>query len=273
MGVGRIRDERGAEVSPWDAVRGRSRKESGEALSRIVAPILGGLILVVFAIGAVSTAAPIVGVTLAAAVAFALLRPRTGTPARTTPTRSPDAVAAHLHDSVLQTLALIQRSANDPARVSHLARGQERELRDWLAGRDTASAPTTIAGAVRGVAADVEREHPGATIDVVCVGDAPLGRRGEMLVQAAREAMRNAVRHGSPAVRVFSECDGDHTRVFVRDTGPGFDLDDVGEDRRGLRDAIVGRMRHVDGRVTIDSSEHGTEVELHLPPTGTTNGG
>ncbi len=92
-----------------------------------------------------------------------------------------------------------------------------------------------------------------------------MDRHTEMLTQAAREAMRNAARHGSPNVRVFCETDAAGTRVYVRDTGPGLNVDQVPMDRRGIRDAIIGRMEHIDGTVTIDSGEHGTEIELHLP--------
>jgi signal transduction histidine kinase len=178
--------------------------------------------------------------------------------------RTQTEVAAHLHDSVLQTLALIQRSAHDPARVAQLARQQERSLRDWLAGRDGGT-PATVPAALHAIAAEVEQEIAGATIDVVCVGTAAMDRRTEMLTQAAKEAMRNAARHGSPNVRVFCESDHHTVTVYVRDTGPGLRLDSIPTDRRGVRDAIIGRMDHVDGTVSIDSGDHGTEIELRLP--------
>lgn len=172
-------------------------------------------------------------------------------------------VAAHLHDSVLQTLALIGRSANDPARVQQLARQQERSLRAWLAGRDEASA-TSLAGAIRVAAQEVEDEQPGARIEVVAVGDAPLDRLSDALVRAAREAMRNAVRHAGSPVRVFVEVEGTVREVFVRDTGAGFDLAQIAEERRGVRDAIIGRMEHVGGSATIESGADGTEIALRV---------
>lgn len=171
------------------------------------------------------------------------------------------AVAAHLHDSVLQTLALIGRNADDPDRVRQLALQQERSLRDWLAGRDGATADS-LAAAVRLAAQEVEDEQPGARVEVVAVGDAPMDRLSDALVRAAREAMRNAVRHAGSPVRVFVEVDGAVREVFVRDTGEGFDLAAIAEARRGVRDAIIGRMEHVGGTATIDSGPGGTEIAL-----------
>lgn len=170
-------------------------------------------------------------------------------------------VAAHLHDSVLQTLALIGRSADDAARVRQLALQQERGLRDWLAGRDSTTA-TSLAGAIRVAAQEVEDEEPGTRIEVVAVGDAPLDRLSDALVRATREAMRNAVRHAGSPVRVFVEVEGSVREVFVRDTGGGFDLAQIEEERRGVRDAIIGRMEHVGGTATIDSTAEGTEIAL-----------
>lgn len=178
--------------------------------------------------------------------------------------RDEQVVAAHLHDSVLQTLSLIQRNASDPARVAQLARQQERSLRAWLAGRDDAQGDT-LAGAVRLVAQEVEDGQPGAVVEVVAVGDAPLDREADAMVRAAREAMRNAVRHAGSPVRVFVEVEDGARELFVRDTGPGFDLDAVADERRGVRDAIIGRMEHVGGSVTIDSTASGTEIALRLP--------
>ncbi|MDO9357350.1 MAG: hypothetical protein Q7T55_26870 [Solirubrobacteraceae bacterium] len=179
--------------------------------------------------------------------------------------RDEQVVAAHLHDSVLQTLALIQR-ADDPGRMVQLARQQERSLRAWLAGRDDAVA-ASLAEAVRLAAHTVEDEQPGAAIEVVIAGDAPLDAGSDALVLAAREAMRNAVRHGDGTVHVLLEVAGDGAReLFVRDTGSGFDLAGVGEERRGVRDAIMGRMGHAGGTATIDSGPAGTVIALRLPP-------
>ncbi len=178
-------------------------------------------------------------------------------------TRHDAEVAAHLHDSVLQTLALIGRSADDPARVQQLARQQERSLRAWLAGRDEAAA-TSLTGAIRVAAQEVEDEVTGARIEVVAVGDAPLDRLSDALVRAAREAMRNAARHAGSPVRVFVEVEGSVREVFIRDTGSGFELAEIADERRGVRDAIIGRMEHVGGSATIDSGAGGTEIALRV---------
>jgi two-component sensor histidine kinase len=183
----------------------------------------------------------------------------------TTTARDEQVVAAHLHDSVLQTLALIQRSTSDPARVGQLARQQERSLRQWLAGRDDTSA-TTLQGALRAAAQDVEDEEPGAVIEVVIVGGAPLDAPADAMVRAAREAMRNAVRHAGSPVRVFLEVEDARRELFVRDTGSGFDLSTVDDARRGVRDSIIGRMEHVGGTATIDSGPSGTDVILRFDP-------
>jgi signal transduction histidine kinase len=175
-------------------------------------------------------------------------------------------VAAHLHDSVLQTLALVQKRADDPAQVAALARGQERELRAWLSGRrQTAAEPRRLHGALEAAASEIERAH-GAEIDVVAVGDRDLDERGEALVAAAREAMLNAARHGHGTVSVYAESSGDGATVFVRDRGPGFDPAAVPADRRGISESIVGRMARHGGRAVVRAAPgEGTEVELTLP--------
>jgi signal transduction histidine kinase/phage shock protein PspC (stress-responsive transcriptional regulator) len=175
-------------------------------------------------------------------------------------------LAAHLHDSVLQTLALIQRRADSPTDVLRLARSQERELRSWLyARRDDMGVEGTLAGAVEAAAADVEERH-GLPVEVVTVGDCPLDDRLESMVRAAREAMVNASKFsGVDHVDVFVEVEGDDVTVFVRDTGVGFDLAAVPEDRRGVAESIIGRMARHGGHATIRSAPgEGTEVELTM---------
>jgi signal transduction histidine kinase/phage shock protein PspC (stress-responsive transcriptional regulator) len=174
-------------------------------------------------------------------------------------------VAAHLHDSVLQTLALIQRSAGDAATVTRLARAQERDLRAWLFD-DTGSGPTTLAAALRAAAAEVEDAH-GVHVEVVCVGDTSLLEQDRPLVMAAREAMANAARHsGAALVDVYAEVTPAGSEVFVRDRGAGFTPDSVAEDRQGIRSSIVGRMERHGGRVSVRSAPgDGTEVRLFLP--------
>jgi signal transduction histidine kinase len=172
-------------------------------------------------------------------------------------------IAAHLHDSVLQTLALIQRSASDSAQVARLARAQERDLRDWLYGpRPTAHA--TVASVVKEVAADVEDRH-GVAVDLVVVGDGPVDDRVGALVAALREAMLNAVRHAGAPVSVYVEVGPDAVEAFVRDRGPGFDLAAVPSDRLGVRESIVGRMKRHGGTAVVRTDSDGTEVRLELP--------
>jgi hypothetical protein len=174
-------------------------------------------------------------------------------------------VAAHLHDSVLQTLALVQKRADDPAQVAALARGQERELRAWLSGRRDDDGPRRLGAALEAAATEVEQAH-GATVDVVAVGDLELDERGEALVAAAREAMLNAARHGGGTVSVYAEVSGTSATVYVRDRGPGFDPTDVPGDRRGISESIVGRMRRHGGDARVHATAgQGTEVELTLP--------
>ncbi|GAA4726301.1 ATP-binding protein [Pedococcus ginsenosidimutans] len=173
-------------------------------------------------------------------------------------------IAAHLHDSVLQTLALIQRKADDPAAVNQLARAQERELRAWLyAG--PADSDATLAAAVAEVAHEVEDLH-GTPIDVVSTGDRPLDDGGLALSRAVREALLNAVRHGEPPVSLYLEVGPLGVEAFVRDHGPGFELEEVPEDRLGVRQSILGRMERHGGTARMRRLEHGTEVVLTLPP-------
>jgi signal transduction histidine kinase/phage shock protein PspC (stress-responsive transcriptional regulator) len=173
-------------------------------------------------------------------------------------------MGAHLHDSVLQTLALVQKRADDPRAVAALARTQERELRAWLAGRE--GGHERLAAALEGAAGEVEGAH-GANVEVVVVGDAELGDATAALVAASREAMVNAAKFapGSP-VDVYAEVSGDRVSVFVRDRGPGFDPAAVPADRRGVRESIVGRMARHGGHADIHAAPGGgTEVELTLP--------
>lgn len=172
-------------------------------------------------------------------------------------------VAAHLHDSVLQTLALIQKRAGDPRQVAGLARRQERELRSWLLRRPGEAEEDSVAVALERAAADVEELH-GVPIEVVTVGDAPLSGGLEAVVQAAREAMTNAAKFaGSERVDLYAEVEDDRVEVFVRDRGVGFDMEAIPADRRGVRDSIIARMERHHGRAAVKSSlGEGTEVEL-----------
>jgi signal transduction histidine kinase/phage shock protein PspC (stress-responsive transcriptional regulator) len=175
-------------------------------------------------------------------------------------------MAAHLHDSVLQTLALIQRRADDPRVVRGLARSQERELRAWLFGRAPARADLDLGDALEAAAADVEQRQ-GVPIDTVRVGGAcPLDDRLRALVAASQEAMVNAARHsGANVIAVYGEVEVDQVSVFVRDKGRGFDPAGVPTDRGGIAESIVGRMQRNGGVAVIRSRPgHGTEVELSV---------
>jgi signal transduction histidine kinase len=169
-------------------------------------------------------------------------------------------VAARVHDSVLQTLALIQRHAQEPRQVSSLARRQERELRGWLYGeRELGS----LVAALSEAAADVEELH-GVRVELSNAGDCPAP---EPLVLAAREAMTNAAKFaGVDEIDVYAEVTDDAVSVFVHDRGRGFVRADVPTDRKGLEESIEGRLERAGGSATITSTPGaGTEVELRLP--------
>ena len=175
-------------------------------------------------------------------------------------------LAAHLHDSVLQTLTLVQKRADDPREVAQLARRQERELRDWLFSAERKPAGASLATALENAAVEVEEAHR-VPIDVIAVGDAGVGERGEALVAAAREAMVNAAKFAPDAgeVAVYAELSNGRAQVFVRDRGSGFDPASVPADRKGVRESIVGRMERSGGTARIRSTpETGTEVELEI---------
>ena len=176
-------------------------------------------------------------------------------------------VAAHLHDSVLQTLALVQRRADQPREVVRLARMQERELRAWLLSGDdpAASAGASLGAALEELAASIEAEQ-GVPVEVVRVRDC--GIEGtEPLRAAAREAILNATRHsGAAIVSVYLEVEPEQATIFVRDRGRGFDPEAVPADRGGISHSIVGRMTRAGGRAAVRSvPSEGTEVELVLP--------
>jgi signal transduction histidine kinase len=175
-------------------------------------------------------------------------------------------VAAHLHDSVLQTLALIQKRADEPEQVALLARRQERELRDWLADTEPSRPDERLADALRATAAEIEESH-GAPIEAVVVGDAALDERLEALVAASREALTNSAKFASKGgpVRLYAEIEDGSARVYIDDRGPGFDPADIPSDRHGVRESIIGRMERYGGRAQIRSEPgDGTEVELTM---------
>ena len=173
-------------------------------------------------------------------------------------------IAARIHDSVLQTLALVQRHADDTPRVRALARRQERELRRWLYGSGYGES-TTFADALADAVADIEEAHA-TRIELASAGDAPLSEPLTQLVLAAREAMANAAKHSAAEeISVYAEVDDARVSVFVRDRGVGFDRAGIGDDRRGLSESIEARMTRAGGTATITSVPgEGTEVELSM---------
>lgn len=244
-----------------------------------VLSLVVGLLSVAVAIGMITTMIPGVGdvgrtllaIGLAVAALFLLTGPwllrvrRAFTVAREDKLIS-DAradMAAHLHDSVLQTLALIQRQAQDSAEVVRLARRQERELREWLYGEEIPA--ETLKAALTSAAQDVE-DNFAVTVESVVVGDVELDARLAELVRAAREAMWNAAKHsGAPAVDVYAEVEEDGVTIFVRDRGSGFDVEAIPEGRMGIERSIMERVRRHHGVARIRSSaETGTEVMLEM---------
>jgi signal transduction histidine kinase len=190
-------------------------------------------------------------------------------------------IAAHLHDSVLQTLALIQKQAETPREVLRLARGQERQLRTWLYGPSgygrpkqpeqggataTANGEQTLAEAVATASGEVEDAFA-ISVQQVVVGDCEMDEKLIALVQACREAMVNAAKHsGAGEVSVYAEVEPNQIAVFVRDRGSGFDEDEVSGDRHGLADSIRGRMSRNGGEVRLRTAPgEGTEVQLRMP--------
>jgi len=179
-------------------------------------------------------------------------------------------MAAHVHDSVLQTLALIQRSADDPRHVVRLARAQERELRSWLFdGRPPGTIgdeATTLAEGIDLLQRQVESDH-GVTVQVVVVGDSPLTAGVRALLDAAREATVNAAKwSGAAQISIYAEVEPTAAMLYVRDRGCGFDPDGVPTDRQGIARSIRARMARIGGSAVIRSAPgRGTEVELSLP--------
>ncbi|MBH0777501.1 ATP-binding protein [Nocardia bovistercoris] len=186
-------------------------------------------------------------------------------------------IASHLHDSVLQTLALIQRQADDPQEVTRLARSQERELRKWLF-EDAGPAQSSLAAALRTIAGEVEDQH-GVQVAPVTVGDVSMdtGDTGcglpkehfTALLGASREALVNAAKHaGVPSIDLFAEVEPHQVSVFVRDRGKGFEVETVAQDRQGLAKSIRGRIERRGGQVEILSTRgRGTEVRIIMPRT------
>ena len=173
-------------------------------------------------------------------------------------------IAAHLHDSVLQTLALIQRTT-DPRTVSSLARVQERELRAWLYGRAGSVDAEYLSVALDEVAGRIEQRHQ-MPVEVVVVGDVRMDDRLRSFLAACAEAVSNAAKHsGAMLVSVYVEIENDTVTAYVRDEGEGFTAADVPEDRKGISESITGRLERLGGSTSIQSTPgEGTEVQLRM---------
>src|SRR5215211_1514809 len=272
-----------AEAGPSVAAPGRAElavaegRRAAVAISRTgigIALVIAAGVVFLQATGALGAARDVLLALIAAVVVLAvifapwivrLLRSLTEERAERIRSQERAELAAHLHDSVLQTLAMVQRRAGEPTEVAALARRQERELRAWLSGRPAPGQSARLAGALEIAAAEVEERH-GVPVEVVVVGDRELDTRHEAVVAAAREAMTNAAKFGGGSpVDVYAESADSRTQVFVRDRGPGFDTGSIPPDRRGVRESIVGRMKRYGGRARVTSAPgSGTEVEIVL---------
>ncbi len=249
--------------------------------------VIGGLVVMVLAGGSalgginstvLAVLATLVGVVLLTVPLWMrLLRALDAERAERIRNAEREEIASHLHDSVLQTLALIQKQSGDPETVARLARRQERELRTWLFG-DPAQRRESFAAAVSALAAEVEETY-GTEIEAVTVGDTTReelrdetwARAASALVAATREALVNAAKHsGAQKVDVYAEVLDDQVEVFVRDRGKGFDPDLVDDDRQGIAKSIRARMERAGGTVELRSAPgRGTNVTLTLPRAST----
>ena len=173
-------------------------------------------------------------------------------------------MAAHLHDSVLQTLAVIQKQSGDSRAVAQLARRQERELREWLYGEHLDEESSTTA--LKDVIAELDAIYPVA-VELVTVGDYEMTVEIDALVRAAREAILNAAKHsGADKIDVYAEITAGQAEAYIRDRGKGFEIADIGDDRMGIRRSIIERMERFGGKVDIRSTPgEGTEIHLLMP--------
>ncbi|HEY0934241.1 MAG TPA: PspC domain-containing protein [Trebonia sp.] len=253
-----------------------ARRGTRLRIAGAVVLLVGGLGWLLSLHGGTQLLAPLGGVLLVAAALVLLLGPwwlriaRDLVLERQARARAEERsdIAAHMHDSVLQTLALIQRRAEDPQAVVQLARAQERELRSWLwEGRAPGEADTTtFAAGVRQIQQDVEARH-GVPVEVVTVGDGPLDEHLSALLAAAREATVNAAKwSGAAVISVFAEVEPDKVSIAVRDRGQGFDPAAVPGDRKGVAESIRGRMSRHGGEAAVQSAPgEGTKVTLTMP--------
>jgi signal transduction histidine kinase len=255
-----------------------TRRMTGLRVSIAAVLIVVGLVLLLVGHARAALLVPLAGVALVIAAIVVVLGPWwlgltrdlvTERQARVRAEERAD-MAARVHDSVLQTLALIQRHADDPQQVIQLSRAQERELRSWLFdGRPPGSLgddSTTLAAGIRLIQAEVEAQHH-VSVETVIVGDCPLDNGLAALLGAAREATVNAAKwSGAPVVSLFCEVEPGGVTLFVRDRGTGFDPDAVPSDRKGLAESIRGRIARNGGTANVRSAPgEGTEVSLTMP--------
>jgi signal transduction histidine kinase/phage shock protein PspC (stress-responsive transcriptional regulator) len=244
---------------------GRIRLAAGAALVVLGAiAVLAGTDISAIRDGLIAVAVTIVGIALITGPWWVGLVAELGAERRARiRAQDREELAARVHDSVLQTLALIQRNAAQPREVARLARGQERELRALLYG--TPATPAQLSEALRTAAAEVEDAYAIA-IEVVVVGDALLDERLAALVAAAREALVNAAKHsGVQTVSLYAEVEAEQCVAFVKDRGSGFDPSEVADDRQGVRSSIIGRVERHGGQVSVRSSPgQGTEIEIRM---------
>jgi phage shock protein PspC (stress-responsive transcriptional regulator) len=264
-------------VEPLESLGGGENARRGTKLRFVVSAVLliAGIGVLVSLRGGLRLLEPLGGFVLVAAAIVVLLGPwwlriaRDLLFERQARARAEERadMAARVHDSVLQTLALIQRSAEDPQAVVQLARAQERELRSWLfEGRAPGDTEvTSFAEGIREIQRDVEARH-GVPVEVVTVGDCPLDEHLSALLAAAREATVNAAKwSGASVISLFAEVEPDTVAVAVRDRGSGFDLDSVPEDRKGVAESIRGRMLRHGGEAVVQSTlGEGTKVTLTM---------
>lgn len=237
---------------------------AGRKLGPIGLVVLGTLVAVIgalntlYAFGLIPTVASgltatlvvfIVAALTLAPLALRVVRDLTASQAREAREVERADIAAHLHDSVLQTLTLIRGAADDPTRVRALALTQEHELRSWLY-TGSVEPEVSVAEALGKQAAEIEATY-GTAIEVVTVGDMTPGPRQSAAIAAAAEAMTNAVRHGRPPITVFQEARDGNLEIYVKDAGTGFDFDAIASDRHGLRNSIIGRVERVGGEVDV----------------------
>ena len=266
-------------VEPLETAAGSPRTNRRSALRVVVAGALlvGGVASLFSAHASLALLRPLGGVLLVIAGVVLLLGPwwlriaRDLVLERQAKVRAEERadISARIHDSVLQTLALIQRRADDPQKVVQLARMQERELRSWLfEGRDPneTDAETTFTAGVRQIQQDVEARY-GVPVEAVTVGDCELDDNLNALLAAAREATVNAAKwSGADVISLFAEVESAEVSIVVRDRGRGFDPGAVPQDRKGLAESIHGRMARRGGTANVSTAPgEGTKVSLKMP--------